>query len=65
MGHRKFYQQFPLVNLLSCGRAIVALAALTWLSVFCEGLGARRSLRLDSLSRTRTSRFLSMSNWLH
>jgi Ca-activated chloride channel homolog len=42
MGHRKFDQQFPLVNLLSQRRPMLALAALTWLPVFCEGLRAQK-----------------------
>jgi Ca-activated chloride channel homolog len=42
MGHRKFCQQFPLINLLSQRRPMFALAALTLLPVFCEGLGAQK-----------------------
>ena len=38
MGHRKFYQASPLINLLSCRRAIFALAALTLLPVLRERL---------------------------
>jgi Ca-activated chloride channel homolog len=41
MDRRKFYQAFPLINLLCCRRAIFALAALTLLPVFCEPLGGQ------------------------
>ena len=42
MDHRKFYQQFPLINLLSQRRLMFALAALTLLAVFCELLDAQK-----------------------
>ena len=42
MGHRKFYQQFPLINLLFQRRPMFTLAAVALLPVFCEQLGGQK-----------------------